>query len=118
RGHGAQLDDVAQDADPEDLREERTCDRAESDSSGGFPGTGPLEDRSGFVEAVLLHAYEVGVPGPGAGQRRVAGEAGEHLGVDGISRHHLLPLRPLAVGDPQGYRSTERGAVPDAADEL
>ena len=44
-------------------------DRAERDPRRRLAGAGPLEHRPGVVEAVLLHADEVGVPGPRPGER-------------------------------------------------
>ena len=124
-GQRRALDDLAADAhdvrehlDAVRLAQERLGDRAQGDPRGRLPGAGPLEHGTGVVEAVLLHADEVGVTGAGAGQRRVAGEPGEHLGVDGVGRHDRLPLGPLGVADPHGDRPALRQPVPHPAEEL
>ena len=71
----------------------------------------------GLVEAVLLHARQVGVPGPGAGQRGVAGQTGEDLRVDRVGRHDLLPLRPLGVAHHDRHRRAHGQTVPHTAEE-
>ncbi len=64
------------------------------------------------VEAVLLHAREVGVTRTGLGQRRRR--------ATGCGRHLLGPLAggPFAVAHQDGERAPERAPVPDAAEEL
>ena len=57
-------------------------------------------------------------PGPGPGQRGVAGLAGQLGRVDRVGGHHGLPLGPFAVADPDRDRAAERHAVPDAAEDL
>ena len=57
---------------PEQLTQELPRDGTGRDTCRGLPCAGPLEHRAGVVEAVLEHAREVGVTGPGPGQRRVA----------------------------------------------
>ena len=51
------------------------------------------------------------------GQRGVAGEPGEDLGVDRVGRHDLLPLGPLGVADHDRDRGAEGEAVPHPAEE-
>ena len=92
-------DDVADHLDAERLAEERLRHRAQRHPGRGLAGAGALEHRPRVVEAVLLHAGEVGVAGPRAGQRRVAGLPGEHLGVDRVGGHDRRPLGPLGVAD-------------------
>ena len=60
----AHLDHVAEHLGAE-LGEEQLGQRAGGDAGRGLPGAGPLEHVAGVVEAVLLHADEVGVAGPG-----------------------------------------------------
>ena len=84
----------------------------------GLPGAGPLQDRPGVGVPVLLHPGQVGVAGPGAGQRRVAGQPVQHGRVDRVGRHHGLPLGPLAVGHPDRHRAAEAQSVSDPADDL
>jgi hypothetical protein len=55
---------------------------------------------------------------PGRGRVSGAGQAGQFLGVHRIGRHHLLPLWPLGVADPDGDRAAQRATVPDAADDV
>jgi hypothetical protein len=82
---------------------------------GGLPGGGPLEDVTGVDEAVLLHAGQVGVAGPGLGEGLLGRTV---LGQD---RHLLLPLvgvaLPLGVGDLHRHRRAERAAVADPAQD-
>ena len=80
--------------------EEGRGDRAQRDPGGGLAGAGALEDRPGVVEAVLLHADEVGVAGPRPGERGVAGQAGElRPRLTGSGAMTRLPLGPLGVAD-------------------
>ena len=99
------------------LLEEVAGHPAERDPGRGLAGGGALEDRPGLVEAVLLHADQVGVAGPGPGQRGVAGQRVELGGVDRVGRHHLLPLGPLGVADLDRDRAALGLAVADAADD-
>ena len=87
------------------LRERPGCDPGRR-----LPGAGPLEDVAGVVEAVLLHADEVGVAGAGLAQRACRRARG--------GRHLLLPLGPLGVADHDRDRRAQRPAVADAAEEL
>ena len=52
-----------------ELGEQRLRQRAGGDPRRGLAGAGALEHVAGVVEAVLLHADEVGVPGPRLGER-------------------------------------------------
>ena len=83
-----------------------------ADPRRGLARRGPLEHVAGVVEAVLLHAGQVGVAGAGLGQRRlvVAPGAGD------ISSCHLSG-GPLGVADLDGHRRAERAAVADAAEQ-
>ena len=72
---------------------------------------------AGLVEVVLLHADQVGVAGPGPGQRRVAGQLVQLGLVDRVGRHDLLPLGPLGVAHLDRDRSAHGLAVPDAAED-
>jgi hypothetical protein len=98
----SERDDVGDDPGADGLLEEVGRDPAERDAGGGLAGGRALEDGTGLVEGVLLHAHEVGVAGARPRQRRVAGERLELDGVDGVGRHDLLPLRPLGVADLDG----------------
>ena len=75
-----------------------------------LPGRGPLEHVAGVGEAVLLHAGQVGVAGPGLGQGLLRLARGRATSP----RSHL---RPLGVADLDGHRRAERAAVADAAEE-
>ena len=89
-------------------------DRAERDAGRGLAGARALEDRTRLVEAVLLHADEVGVARARPGQRGAA--AARHVGqLDRLGAHHLDPLRPLGVADAQRDGAAEAQAVADAA---
>ena len=93
-----------------DLGEEQLGQRAGGDARRGLPGAGPLEHVAGVVEAVLLHADEVGVAGAGLVEGLLGGAR--------RGRHLLLPLRPLGVVDDDRDRRAEGEAVADAAEEL
>ena len=108
----AELDHVRDDLDAERLPEQGLGDRADGDAGRGLAGAGPLQDRPGVGVAVLLHAGQVGVAGPGPGQRGVAGLRGQHVRVDRVGRHHGLPLGPLAScrpGSRPGCPGSRRG---------
>ena len=85
---------------PDGLLEEVRGDPAQRDPGGGLARRGPLEHRAGLVEAVLLHAGQVGVAGPRAGSAAaLRASASSSTRVDRVGRHHLLPLGPLGVAD-------------------
>ena len=115
---GAERDHVREHLDPEGLREERLRDGPERHLRGGLPRGGPLEHRARLLEAVLRHAREVGVAGPRAGQRRVAGAPLEQGRVDRVGGHHRLPLGPLAVADAHRHRAALGQPVADATEDL
>ena len=99
-------DHVGQHGHAERLVQERLGHRAERDPGRGLPGAGPLQHRPRVVEAVLLHADQVGVPGPRPGQRRVAGQPVELSAGTGSAPitfshfgHSVLPIR-IATGPP------------------
>ena len=111
---------VRDDLGTEHGTQELLGDGAEGDPGRGLPGGGPLQHRAGVVEAVLLHAGEVGVTGPGPGQRGVAGQRLQGVGggvVRRVGSHDLLPLRPLGVADLHRERPAHRHPVPDAAEQ-
>ncbi len=114
----ADAHDVAEHLHAVRLAQQRLGDRAERDAGGGLPGAGALEDGAGVVEAVLLHADEVGVAGPRPGQRGVAGQTRELVGVDRVGGHDDRPLGPLGVADADRDRTALRDAVPHPAEEL
>ena len=96
------------------VRSSSLAQRAGGDPGRGLPGRGPLEHVAGVGEAVLLHAGQVGVTGPGLGQRA----ARWRPGAGDISSCHLSGSLPLGVGDLDGDRRAERAPVADAAEEL
>ena len=59
---------------------------------------------------------EIGVPGAGPGQRGVARQRGEHVGIHRVGRHHLGPLGPLGVADLDRDRAAHGAPVPHATD--
>ena len=93
-----------------ELGEQQLRERARCDARRRFARARALQDVAGVVEAVLLHADEVGVARPGLVQRL--------LGHARRGRHLLLPLRPLGVVDHDRDRRAEREAVPDPAEDL
>ena len=107
--------DVAEDLDAGHLPQEGSCDGGDRDARSRLAGTRALENRTRVGEPVLLHAGEVGVTGPGARQRRVAGEHSDLVGIDGIRAHHLLPLGPFRVRHLDGHRAAHRRSVADTA---
>ncbi len=80
-------------------------------------GRGAFEDGPGLVEAVLLHADDVGVAGPGSGERGAAGLTLELGLVDGVGAHHRLPFRPFGVADLDRHRGAEGLRMADAAED-
>ncbi len=96
-----------------ELAEERAGDGTERHAGGGLSGARALEDRTGLVEVVLLHAHEVGVARTRPGQR-CATTARAVCELDGLRVHDLDPLRPLGVADAQGDGAAQRLPVPDA----
>ena len=106
------------DLDARRLLQVRAGDRAERDPGGGLPGAGALQDRPGLVEAVLLHARQVGVTGPRAGSAARCGPARPaSSGSTGSAAmtcshfgHSVLPTM-IATGEPM------RQPVPHAAEE-
>ena len=101
---------VAVEGDAE-LGEQPLGDRADGDAGGRFAGAGAFEHVADVVEAVLDGAREVGVAGTQAGDAL-------DLGLDGLDRHLLGPVHPVAVLDPEGDRRAERVAVADAGRDL
>ncbi len=77
-----------------------------------------LQDRARVVVPVLLHAGQVGVARPRAGQRGVPGHVGQVFRRDGVGRHYRLPLGPFSIGDPDRDRAAKRAAMPDPAGDL
>src|SRR6185295_13221356 len=98
-GDAAYFHDVAQDPDSE-LGEEIVGEGAGGDAGGGFAGAAALGDVAGVVGAELHGAGEVGVAGPGPGDRV------ELLGV-------LDPVHDL-----EGQDGAEGVALADAGDDL
>jgi hypothetical protein len=98
------LHDVAETSDAEACAQERLGHRAERDPGRGLAGAGALEHRAGVVEAVLLHADEVGVPGRGRVSGALRARPSSSSGVDRVGGHHRLPLGPLGVADLDRHR--------------
>ena len=111
--HGADRERVRNESDAE-LAEERSRNGAESHTRCGLARARALEHRPRLVEAVLLHADEIGVTGARARERRTA-TARELGGVDGVGAHDRGPLGPLGVADAQGDRASHAHAVAHAA---
>ena len=100
----AESDDVADDADLQCLVEESGCHGAKRHPSRGLPGRGAFQYGPRLGEVVLLHPGQVGVTGPGAGERGVASLGGEPSGIHLAGGHHGLPLGPFRVSDHDGDR--------------
>ena len=105
------------DADADGLLEERRGHRAERHPGGGLAGAGPLEHRAGLVEAVLLHADQVGVAGTRTGQRGVAGQPLELVRVDRVGGHHLSPTWATRCCRSRWRPGRRACAVPHAAED-
>jgi hypothetical protein len=110
--------DVADDLHTQQLAQELPRDGPQHGAGRGLPGTGPLEHGPRVVEAELLHAREVGVPRPRPGERLVASQPGEYVGVHGVRGHDLFPLGPFGVVDPHGDRPALGQPVAHPAQEL
>jgi hypothetical protein len=82
---------------------------SQSDPGRRLTRRGPLQDRAGVVEPVLLHAHQVGVTGTRRGSAVLfraiscvaptSVAAARASGRDRIRAHHRLPLGPLGVAD-------------------
>jgi hypothetical protein len=108
---------VAEHAHP-DLAEQGLGGRPGGHPGRGLAGAGPLQHRPGLAEAVLLHAGQVGVAGPGPGQRHPP-PGGHRLRVrDRVGGHDLGPLGPLAVVDLDGQGRAQGAAVAEPAEDL
>jgi hypothetical protein len=106
------------DLDAERLAEQGLDDRTDRDPRRGLPRACAFQDRPGVGVAVLLHAGEVGVPRPGTGERRVAGDPHQDGRIDRVSRHDRLPLGPLGVAHADRHRAAQRDTVPQPAEDL
>jgi hypothetical protein len=113
---GTDRERVTDELDAE-LGQERPGDGAQGHAGGGLTGARPLEDRPGLVEVVLLHPDEIGVPRAGACQRGAATTRGV-ADLDRLGVHHLDPLGPLGVADPEGDRAAHGQPVTDAARDV
>ena len=113
RAAPAHLHDVGQRPSIAEVRPAGPWPGAGGDPGRRLPGRGPLEHVAGVGEAVLLHAGEVGVAGPGLGERLLGGRPapGRHL------LRATCRALPLGVADLDGDRRAERAAVAHAADE-
>ncbi len=92
-----------------ELGEKPLRERAGGRPCRGLTRGGPLEHVACVVEPVLLHAREVGMPGPRLGERLLGGAR--------RGRHLLDPLRPLGVPDLDCHRRAERASVTDAGEQ-
>ena len=70
-------DHMAHNLDLAQLPQERARDRSQGDAGRRLAGTCALQHRTCVVEAVLLHANEVGVARAGPRQRSIARERGQ-----------------------------------------
>ena len=104
-------------SDADGLPQERCGDRAQRHARGGLACAGPLQDGAGVVEAVLLHAGEIGVPGRGRVSGALRAWPAKDRGVDLVGGHDRRPLRPLGVADLHRDRAALGAAVTDAAGE-
>ncbi len=88
-----------------ELAEERAGDGAQCHAGRGLARRRPLEDRSGLIEAVLLHADEIGVAGAGRvsaaprPRERSDSSTGSGLMTSTHFGHSVLPMRS-AMGLP------------------
>jgi hypothetical protein len=90
---------------------EETADNGtESDASCRLTSRSTLQDRSSIIEAVLLHADEISVTGPGTCQCGSA-TGFRNVAVNGFRIHHVNPFGPFRVADPQGNGPTHRQSV-------
>jgi hypothetical protein len=115
---GAYARHVAEHLDAAGLAQEGLGDAAERHPRRRLARAGPLEHRPGVVEAVLLHAHQVGVPGPRPGERGVARQSGQLVGSTGSALMTVDHLGHSVLPDPHRDRAALRDAVPDAAEEL
>ena len=107
-------------------REERPRHAPGRDPRRGLARGGAFEHVPHVAEPVLQGAGEVGVAGPDAGDRcgtlvavgRQRGELGGRRLVERLDLHHLRPVLPVAIGDEEEDRRTERHAMAHTGDDL
>ena len=97
-------------------REQRLRDRAGRDVDRRMPRRGALERVADVGEAVLLHAGEIGVPGPRQRDRLRPLPLGLALGRP--RAHPPRPVLVVAVADDERERRAERAAVAEAREHL
>ena len=90
---------MARCTDDAELGQQRLGERAGGDARRGLAGAGALEHVAGVVEAVLLHAGEVGVAGPGLGQRLLRWRPARATSPRTHFGHSVLPIS-IATGEP------------------
>ena len=106
--------------------EVRARDPARGDTCGRFASRRALEDVPDIVEAVLQRTGEIGVARADSrdGRRPLVATLGRvverdsGLVVQRLDRHHLGPVRPVAVPDEQQDRRTEGHSVSNATEDL
>ena len=109
-------DDVRDEADACGLLKEPCGDRAERDPGGGLAGGGTVQDGRASSKPYLRMPTRSAWPGA-AGSAGRCGPAPARRAGNGVRRHHVRPLRPLAVAISIGDRATLRHPVPDAGDD-
>ena len=106
--------------------QQRAGEGAGRDPRRRLPGRGALEHVPDVGDVVLEGPRKVGVTGSDTGDRHrplvaAVGERGElcrRLVRQGLDRHDLGPVLPVAVRDREQDRRPERPTVPDTRDDL
>ena len=111
----AKFYDVTDDADFQCLVEKSRSHGAKCHPRRGFTGRGAFQDGAGLGEIVFLHPGQVGVTGPGSGERGVACLGGELFFIHLTGGHHGLPPGPLCVSNHDGDRRAKGFAVSETA---
>ena len=93
-----------------EFAQERFGDCTECNASCSFSRRRAFENRSGFVEAVLLHSDEVGVARSGAGEC-CASPTFKNGRFYRVGTHHLLPLGPLRIANAKCHWSAHGETV-------
>ena len=104
----------------------RPGDPARGDTRGGLASRGALEDVPDIVEAVLQRTGQIGVARADSrhGRRPLVATLGRVVERDSglvpqrFDRHHLGPVRPVAIPNEQEDRRTEGHSVSNATQDL
>ncbi len=102
---------VTRDADAE-FAQQHLGERTAGDTRCGFPGACPLKHIASILKVILEGSREVGVAGPGTGDRLVL------AWVAGFDGEQLFPVLPVTVSQCHGDRRTDGVAVAHTGEHM